>query len=229
MADNAEIIARLDRLEAMLAPVAETSRTLQDLQKELPPQAGESLRAMVKALSGPENEYRVEDLGFLAKKGLQSINNLTFALDQLDNVIEFLRTAEPLLKVTIPAIIETLDRLERQGLFAMGLGLLEALERVSERHDPQEMARLGDVLSVVLDAGCRLTTPESLKFLEQALSAPSRVDLDKTGEVTITGLFRAMRDPRIRQGLGVLLELTRALAPSETRSCPLPPEPQTQE
>jgi uncharacterized protein YjgD (DUF1641 family) len=102
--------------------------------------------------------------------------------------------------------------------------MLGALERVAERHEPAELARLGDVLSVVLDAGCRLTSPESLRFLEQTLSVPSRVDLDQTREVTFGGMFKAMRDPRVRQGLGVLVELTRALGAARSESCPLPSE-----
>jgi hypothetical protein len=222
MVENQEIIARLDRLEAMLAPMAALSRATQEQKKGLPPQIDQAFKTLLLELADADNEYRVDDLAFLIKKGLRSINNLTFALDQLENLIELVRTAEPLLKVTIPAIIASLDRLERQGLFAMGLGLLGALERVAERHEPAELARLGDVLSVVLDAGCRLTSPASLRFLEQALSVPSRVDLDQTREVTIGGLFKAMRDPKVRQGLGVMLELTRALAPAEDKGCPLP-------
>jgi uncharacterized protein YjgD (DUF1641 family) len=224
MVDHQEIIARLDRLEAMLAPIAETSRGLQELRKDLPPQADEPLKVLLRELSDTDNEHTLEDLTYLIRKGLRSINNLTFALDQLENIIEFARTAEPLLKVTIPALIAALDKLERQGIFAMGLGMLGALERVAERHEPAELARLGDVLSVVLDAGCRLTSPESLRFLEQALSVPSRVDLDQTQEVTLGGMFKVMRDPRVRQGLGVLVELTRALGAAKSESCPLPSE-----
>jgi uncharacterized protein YjgD (DUF1641 family) len=222
MDGNQEIIARLDRIEAMLAPLAEHTRAVQESRKERPPQIEQAFEALLLELADAENEYRTEDLSYLIRKILRSINNLTFALDQMENLIEFMRTAEPLLKVTIPAIIASLDRLERQGLFAMAMGLLDALERVAERHDPEELAKLGDVFSVVLDAGCRLTSPGSLRFLEQALSVPSRVDLDQVREVTFGGMLKAMRDPKVRQGLGVLMELTRALAPVRDESCTLP-------
>jgi uncharacterized protein YjgD (DUF1641 family) len=85
-------------------------------------------------------------------------------LEQLKTLIDFARAVEPLLKTTVPHVINTFDELEQKGLL-------------------------------------RLLT----KF-------PEKVDLSQAKEVGLFGMLQALRDKEIRQGLGVLLELTRGLS-----------------
>jgi len=48
---------------------------------------------------------------------MRNVNSFNFTLDQLKNVIDFVQTAEPLFKISVPQIIFILDDLEQKAFF----------------------------------------------------------------------------------------------------------------
>ncbi len=87
------ILERLDRLEAQMAPVAESARSMRELKEELTPRVNEAVQALIVGLADIESDFQVEDLTFLLKKIMRNVNSFNFTLDQLKNVIDFVQTA----------------------------------------------------------------------------------------------------------------------------------------
>ena len=116
MNNEALIMERLDRLEQKIDPVADSAKSIKELREQLAPRVNEAVKALIIELADLESDFQMEDLVFLIKKVMRNIKNLTFALEQLKNLIDFARAVEPLLKSTVPQIIQTFDELEQKGV-----------------------------------------------------------------------------------------------------------------
>ena len=57
----------------------------------------------------------------------------------------------------------------------------------------------------------KLSNPKLIQFLEKLADVPLEVDLEAAKPVGPVGMMWKMRSEDCRQGLGVMLELTRAL------------------
>ena len=101
--NNEEIILqRLDRLEASLAPISETFKSVMELKDDVTPLINRGFKVLIEELQDVEAAFQLEDLFRLIKQGLRSIRNFSWSLEQLESLIDLLKTLEPLLKSTVP-------------------------------------------------------------------------------------------------------------------------------
>ena len=206
------ILDRLDRLESQIAPLTASAKALGELREELAPRVNEAVQALIVELADVEADFQLEDLLFLLKKMMRNIRNLSFALDQMKNLIDFALTAEPLLKSSVPQVISYLDDLEQRGVLRLlGTGM-EVLKKVGASYSAEELQQTTD--GVVRLAGIlkKLTVPAALDLIDSAADLPTRVNVSGAQAVGPWGMLRSMGDPQVQQGLGVLLEFTKGLA-----------------
>ena len=196
MTQETELIERMDRLEAQVAPLAESAKAIKELRDELAPRVNEAVHALIVELADVEPDFQVEDLVHLIKNAMRNVKNLNFTLDQLKNLIDFLVIAEPVFKTTVPQIIFYFDELEQKGVFRILAMALEALKN--------GLVRLVGSLQ-------KLMAPESLDLLDKAAGLPANADLAAAKPVGLWGLMGALSDPKVKEGVGVALELTRGL------------------
>ena len=206
------ILNRLERLEQEIAPVADSARSISELREELTPRVNEAVKALIVELADIEADFQLEDLLFFIKKAMRNVRNLTYSLDQLKNIIDFALIAEPLLKSTVPQIIFYMDDLERKGVFNLLSTSLEIIKKTAETYTAEDMTQIGDGLVRLLGIVKKLTTPEALELLDCVAEVPSRVDLSRAKPAGAWGMLWAMGNPEVKDGLGVLLELTKGLS-----------------
>lgn len=206
------ILNRLERLEQEIAPVADSARSISELREELTPRVNEAVKALIVELADIEADFQLEDLLFFIKKAMRNVRNLTYSLDQLKNIIDFALIAEPLLKSTVPQIIFYMDDLEQKGVFNLLSSSLEIIKKTAETYTADDMAQIGDGLVRLLGIVKKLTTPEALELLDRAAEVPSRVDLSRAKPAGAWGMLWATGNPEVKDGLGVLLELTKGLS-----------------
>jgi len=206
------ILNRLERLERQIAPVADSARSVNELREELAPRVNEAVKALIVELADIEADFQLEDLLYLIKKVLRNVRNLTYSIDQLKNIIDFVLIAEPLLKSTVPQMIFYMDDLERRGVFTLLSASLEVIKKTAETYTAEDMAQIGDGLVKLLGIFKKLTTPEALELLDRAAEVPSCVDLSRAKPAGAWGLMWAMGNPEVKNGLGILLELTKGLS-----------------
>lgn len=212
MGNEELILDRLDRLEQEIAPMADSARSIMELREDLAPRVNEAVKALIEELADIETDFQLEDLLFLIKKALRNVRNLTYSLDQLKNLIDFALTAEPLLKFTAPQIILYMDELEQKGVFRILNTSMEVVKKIGETYSSEDMEQIGDGLVKLFGVAKKLTTPEAIRLLDNAAELPSRVNLEQAKDIGPWGMFWAMGTKEVKEGLGVLLELTKGLA-----------------
>jgi uncharacterized protein YjgD (DUF1641 family) len=203
---------RLERLEQQIAPVADSARSISELREELAPRVNEAVKALIVELADIEADFQLEDLLFFIKKVLRNVRNLTYSIDQLKNIIDFVLIAEPLLKSTVPQMIYYMDDLEQRGVFTLLSSSMEMIKKTAETYTAEDMAQIGDGLVKLVGIFKKLTTPEALELLDRAAEVPSCVDLSRAKPAGAWGLLWAMGNPEVKNGLGILLELTKGLS-----------------
>ena len=206
------ILERLDSLERQAQQLTAFAQSIGELRAELAPRLNEAVQALILELADVEADFQIEDLIFLIKKAMRNTRNLSFLMDQLKNLIDFALTAEPLLKSSVPQLIAYVDSLERHGVFRLMTVATEVLRKIGSRYSMEELRQIGEGMVQIVDALKKLTEPTALDLLGRAAGLPAQVDVSRARPVGMFGLLGAMGDPDLRQGLGIVLELTRGLA-----------------
>ncbi len=211
--NNEELILdRLDRLEQEIAPMAESARSIMELREDLTPRVNEAVKALIVELSDLEADFQSEDLIFLIKKAMRNVRNLIFLLEQLKNLTDFALTAEPLLKSTVPQIIYYFDDLEQKGVFRIANTSLEIIQKIGETYTEEDLEQMGEGLVKLMGIAKKLTTPEALTLLDNAAELPAKIDLSRAKSAGPFSMLWAMGNKEVKEGFGVLLELTKGLA-----------------
>ena len=211
MTTQEQILERLDRIEAQLAPMSASAKGINDLKEDLIPLSGQAFRLLIRELEDVESGFQLEDLLALGKRFLRSVRDMQFALDQLENIVDFVLTIEPLLKSSVPQLINYLDELEQKGVLRIIQSTLDVRAKIAATYSPEDVEQIGDGLVALLGMAQKLSDPKAKSFLEKMAALPSKVDLDKAKPVGPFGMLGALGSKEARQGLGVLMELTKAM------------------
>ena len=211
MTNEELIIERLDRIEKQIAPLAESASGLKELRDDMMVVAHPATQKIIKELRDVESSFQLEDLLKLTKRMLRSVKNITFALDQLENAIDFAKTAEPLLRTIVPLFISYLNDLEQKGVLRIYKSTLDIRAKVANTYTPEDMEKIGDGLVALLELAKSVTDPQALAFLQKVIEIPATLDLSVSKKIGPWGLLSAGYNNEVKEGLGVLIELTKAM------------------
>jgi len=211
MTTEEQILERLDRIEAQLAPMSASARGLNELKEDLIPLSGQAFRLLIRELEDVESGFQLEDLLALMKRSLHSVKHLQFCLEQLENIVDFVLTIEPLLKSSVPQLINYLDDLEQKGVLRIIQSTLDVRAKVAAAYSAEDVDQIGDGLVALLGLAQKLSDPQATAFLQKMAELPSKVDLDKAKPIGPFGMLGALSSKEARKGLGVLMELTKAM------------------
>jgi uncharacterized protein YjgD (DUF1641 family) len=211
MTNEELILQRLERIETQLAPLSQSAASLNELKSDLTPLANGGVQLMIKELEDVEAAFQLEDLSMLLKRMLRSVRDITYAMDQLENIIDFVKTLEPLLKSSVPQAVNYLDDLEQRGVFRVIQATLDIRAKIATAFTPEDIDQIGDGLVALLGLAKKVTDPKVVALLERFAEVPSNVDLESAKGVGPFGLISACSTKEVKQGLGVLMELTRAM------------------
>ena len=211
MTNEELILERLDRIEAQLAPMAQTAGGIGELWDDLTPLSGQAIRLFIRELEDVESSFQLEDILDLIKKSLTSIHHINFALTQLGNMVDFVNTIEPLLKSAVPQAINYLDDLEQKGVLRIIQSMLDVRAKVAAAYSPEDIEQIGDSLVAMLGLAKKISDPKAIEFLESMADLPSKVDLENAKPIGPFGMIGAASSKEVKQGLGIMIELTKAM------------------
>jgi uncharacterized protein YjgD (DUF1641 family) len=211
MSNDEQLMARLAGIEEQLRMLVKSQESAAELRKDLTPLIGSTFRIMMQELGEVEFGFQLEDFFALLKRGLRSVKNITYALEQLENVIELWKAMEPLMKSSVPNLIKYLDNLERQGVFRTYKAMLEVRAKVASHYGPDEIAAMGEGFVLILSLLKKLSQPETVQFINRLFDLPLEAHLEEAQPLGPLGALAALGHAETRQGIGVMLQLTKAL------------------
>lgn len=206
-----KIIEKLEHIEAQLDPLVSSAQSMRELKEDLKPIVNQAFRLMIDEFEDVESSVQLEDVLFFIKRLLKSIRHLNYSLNQLENLIDFITTLEPLLKSSVPQIINYLDDLEQRGIIRIILSFLDIRAKIAKTYTAEDVDQIGDGIVAMLGVIQKLSDPRAVEFLNKFAELPASVDLSKSRPLSPLGAIKASFNPDVRQGLGVLVELTKAM------------------
>ncbi len=224
MTNEELILERLDRIESQIAPLSETAMSMTELKNDLMAMAQPVSRSLIKDLESVESAFQLEDLGVLSKRMLRSVKHIIYALDQLENIIDFVTTIEPVLRLMVPQLIEYLNGLEERGVFRIIKATYDIRAKIAREYTAEDIDQIGDGLVALLGLAKKSSDPQFIKLLENLAEVGTSLDLSKSKDVGPFGFFSACSGAESKRGLGVLLELTKAMGDLKTSGFPSQPE-----
>ncbi len=211
MTNEELILERLDRIETQLAPLTETASSVKELRDDLIPLSAQAFKLMINELEDIESGFQLEDLLDMIKTVMRSVKTITFSLQQMQNVVDFITTIEPLLRSSVPQIINYLDDLEQRGVLRMFTAMLDVRAKIASAYTAEDIDKIGDGVVALLGLAQQLSAPQAVAFLEKMAQMPSHIDLSQSKDVGPFGLISAASSKEVKQGLGVMMELTKAM------------------
>ncbi len=224
------ILARLEAIEAKLDRVAALEQRLEefarpwdslaDLGRDAGLLVGPAAKLLTEELAEVETGFQLEDVLALLKRLLLSFRHLSWALEQLENLIDWWQDLEPLLRVAVPHLIDKLDELEEQGIFRINKAMLGMYAKLAATYTAEDIDAIGDGFVRMHGLIKKLAEPEMIDFLEAFSNLPAHIKLDQVKPISPLKLMSAMLTQDARRGLGVAVEMTKALGrlPEDAKS-----------
>jgi len=211
MTNEELILEKLERIESQIQPLLETSEKFTELKNDLIPIANHATALLINELTEVEAGFQLEDFMSLTKEAMRNTENFIFALKQMSSLIQFVKDLEPLLKSAVPQVIQYLDQLEQKGVFRIINSTIDLRTKVATAYTAEDIDVMGDGLVAVLGLAKSLSDPKAIELLEKLSQIPSKVELENAKSVGVFGLASAGFNSEIGKGLGLLMELTKAM------------------
>jgi len=216
MTNEELILEKLERLETQIQPLIKTSEKFVELKNDLIPIGNHATALLINELTEVEAGFQLEDYLALVKEAMRNTNNFIFALKQMASIIEFVKDMEPLLKSAVPQVINYLNELEQKGVFRIIKATVDLRTKVAATYTAEDIDIMGDGLVALLGLAKGLSDPKAVALLEKLSQIPSKVELENAKSVGVFGLASAGFNPEISKGLGVVMELTKAMGKINT-------------
>lgn len=205
------ILEKLGAIEAELAEMRTARLEMQELKHDLSPLMKSMFQNMLRELGQVEHGFQLEDAFLLMKRFLRNMNNMAYMLDQMENAIELFHTMEPMLKSGVHTAIRYLGGLEQRGVFRTYEAMLEMRAKVSERYGKEDFEQMSDAFVEMIGLLKKISTPQCMALFEKLAEMPAAMELEKAKPLGVMGLVSALRDPDVREGLGVGLQMAKSL------------------
>ena len=211
MTNEELILQRLDALDAKIDPIIKGRQRWLELRDDLVPLQHQAFQLVMDQLQEVEAGFQLEDLMLLIKQAMRSVQNMQFILKAMDSFIELFLDIEPLLKSAVPKLIETLDDMEQRGVFRIIKAMMDVRAKVAATYDATDIEQISDGVVAMLKVAKKMSDPKVIEFMEKAAALPGEVDLQNAKKVGPFGMLSAGFNSEVKEGLGVMMALTKAM------------------
>jgi uncharacterized protein YjgD (DUF1641 family) len=205
------LLDRLDRMEGQLNILVKAHQGSAELKADIAPLLNSTVRLLIDELGVVESGFQLEDVFTLLKQAMRNLRKFTQAMEMMENLFELWDCMEPMMKSAVPQLINYMDNLERKGVLRTYAAMLEVRAKVAAHYDPEEMATMSDAFVLLLSMLKKLSDPQMIDFMNRMLELPMGINLAEAKPLGPLGMLSAMGSKEARQGLGVAMELTKAL------------------
>jgi uncharacterized protein YjgD (DUF1641 family) len=205
------LLERLERMEGQLQTLVKAQQGMAELKADVAPLMNSTIRLLIDELGVVESGFQLEDVFTLVKKAMRNLRKFTQALDMMENAFELWDCLEPMMKSAVPQLINYMDNLERKGVLRTYAAMLEVRAKVAANYDPEEIGDMGDAFVLLLSMLKKLSDPQMIDFMNRILELPMGINLKDAKPLGPLGMLSVMGSKEGRQGLGVAMELTKAL------------------
>jgi hypothetical protein len=138
-----QILARLAKVEeklerlSRLQKFADVFDSFHDLGRDVSLLTYPAVKMLTEELGEVETGFQREDLSLVLKRFLLSLRHIAWGLDQLENLVDWWKDMEPIMKLAVPHIIDILEDLDQKGIFRGYKAMLEGYAKIAQTLQPR--------------------------------------------------------------------------------------------
>ena len=216
----AAVNRKLDQLTAQVAFLAEEAENARrqrmmwtDLQAELSPIARDLYDVAEEEMAALQPHVELDDLLHFMRRLARNVRTFNEMLDQLESAKDFLADAAPITRELIDEVTAQMDQMERKGYFGFVRQGMYVADQIVTSFSEEDVRLLGDNVVLILNTVKALTQPEILNLANNLTSAFDEVETHAEELPTsLFGLLGQMRDPEVRRGLAVMMEVLKVIS-----------------
>lgn len=226
--DMAAIADELRFLREQVAELSEQTRYLaerarvrevkdrewDDFKHDFTPVANDLYGVLVEQLAELEPHVHLEDIVRLLKRLARNTRTLESMLDRLESANDFIEDAAPLTNDMFQGAVLMMADMEHKGYFGFARESTRIVDNIVTSFTEDDVRQLGDNVVLILNTVKEMTQPEVMTMVRN-LGATYRLQVEEPdGEVptSILSLLRQMRDPDVRRGLAITMNMLKVMA-----------------
>ena len=222
-----EISRKLDQLTESVAALGEQveylretaydsrrrQREWDELREDLTPVIGDMYAVTVEQLEEIQAYVQLEDVLNLMKRLARNTRTFNQLLDQVESANDFLADFAPLTNDMVEQAILLMADMERKGYFGFVRQSQYVMDQIVTSFSEEDVRQLGDNVVLILNTVKALTQPEMMGLVNSLTQGFHEIEEHPEDLPTSTfGLLREMRDPEVRRGLAVTMEVLKRIS-----------------
>ncbi len=217
--ETRDLEARMDCIEQKLDVILQEielqrahRREMEDLKDDLMRVGKDLYDTAVVELDAVHDQFRTVDVIHLGKKLMRNVDTIARTIDRLESLKDFLEDVSPLARESFLSLMNRLDEFDRKGYFGFLKELGKVGDKVVTSFTTEDVQNLGDNIVAILNTVKRMTQPDVLHALNNAVTVYKKMDLQVEEDVSLLALLREMNTPEARRGLAFTLRVLKSIA-----------------
>jgi len=222
-----ELNNKLDQLTASVAALGEQvaylgekayedrrrQREWDELREDLTPVISDVYEVTVEQLEEIQAYVQLEDVASLAKRLARNTRTFNELLDQVESANDFVKDFVPLSQDMVEQAILMLNDMEQKGYFGFVRQGQYVMDQIVTSFSEDDVRQLGDNVVLILNTVKALTQPQMMDLVNSLTSGFQEVEGEADELPTsMFGLMREMRDPEVRRGLAITMQVLKKVS-----------------
>lgn len=142
---------------------------------------------------------------------MRNVDTIARTVDRLESLKDFLEDVSPLARESFLSLMNRLDEFDRKGYFEFIKEMGRVGDRVVTSFTTEDVRNLGENIVAILNTVKRMTQPDVLHALNNAVTVYKKMDLQVEEDVSLLALLREMNTPEARRGLAFTLRVLKSI------------------
>lgn len=203
---------KLDLILEEITAQRQSRESVEDLMSDLSVIGKDAFGHTVKQLDKASVEFDGEALTGVLIKIVRNLGSINELLDAFESAHDFIKDVTPIAHQVGLDAINKMAEFERKGYLDFIKELARVGDNIVANFTITDVKGLADNIVSILETVKRITQPDMLIAVNNAITVYGSLEMEKFEEFTMWQAFREMRSPEMKKGMGFMINFLKNLA-----------------
>lgn len=187
-----------------------------DLEEDVTHVSKEVMQSATEMLEDNGVQINSEAVTELLVRAMRNIDNINTVFDLLESATDLAEDAGRIIQLAGMDITEKITELDHIGYFRFLKELGYVGNRVVQHFSAEDIHALGDNVVYILETVKRITQPDMLQAINNAIIIFKSVETENVPEMGLWKMMRELNTPEAKRGLGFLVTFLKNFGENNT-------------
>jgi len=204
--------AKLDLILEEVVAQRQVRESAQDLMSDMSIIGKDAFSYTVEELDKAGVEFDSEAFKVMLIKLVGNLSKVNELLDTFESVHDLIKDTSPIVHQIGLDAINKMAEFEQKGYLEFVRQLGKVGENIMTNFSAKDVSDLADNIVPILDTVKRVTQPDMLVAVNNAIAVYGSLDVDNIEEYSLWKAYRELRTSEMRKGLGFMINFLKNLA-----------------